>query len=258
MSAFELYSEGDNPHNLTDSGGSDEHTLALNQDYDALCPGEVSCAPDIPDDLPPSEDIQASERQETPPPLTIVEIGSGLCPILTSPDAPDIERLFRLGGTYIAIDPSTYALESGASTAADYLNMHAHPGAEIDARFEHAGIVAGQPLPDALTPSSADRVVISNVLTFPRVAEDSKLCRAIANAAMTIVRKDGSGEVLVVGTISPKVFPASRVTELLTSLGFTYVGADEVGLYYPANWRQDISPLAYALRYRPNNHNDVL
>jgi hypothetical protein len=205
--------------------------------------------------IPPKGEGEAADgspESEQPKPFKIVEIGSGRNPLLTSPNAPDAHRLLSRGGQYVGIDPSISDLEDGANNSLHFVDQYKAPDVEVDARFEAAEIAPGNPLPETLEPNSADRVVISNVFTDPGVASRPELCEAIAEAAATVARKNGEGEIVVIGTNTPDQFPEERARELIQAQGMEYVGSEDPYDYLPASYRdnEDENPLAYASRFR--------
>jgi hypothetical protein len=198
------------------------------------------------DDIP--EDLTDPVEQIVDEPFTIVEIGSGGSPVLMDIDAPDVRRLFQEGGSYTAVDPLPWSLRTAAGAAERYIDGHANPDVQIETNFTQASIAPDTPLPEGLMPGIAHRVVIGNVLTHYRVEQRPEICEAIARTAAELLRRNG--EVVVVGTLSPSVFPAARVTSLMESVGLEHVGSDDVSLHYPREFREDIPDDVYAERYR--------
>jgi len=187
---------------------------------------------------------------ENPDLFTIVEIGAGRSPILTNPDTPDVARLYHEGGNYIAIDANADDIQSGAQAAAPYQRTHRKWRAKLHTSFEHGIIEPDEPLPSILTPDSADRVILGNVLTDPRVARTPDLCEALASAAMQLVRKSPIGEVVVIGTLTPRVFPADATRVLMEKAGLEYAGSDRLVGYIPTRCRK-VDSQSYVDRYRP-------
>jgi hypothetical protein len=163
-------------------------------------------------------------------------------------DAPDTKRLYEQGGRYIGLDANPASQQAGAEVADLYVAVHANPEVEVETTFQEARITPETPLPAGLEPGSAHRVVMNNVLTDPRVEERPEVCQAIANAAAELIRRDG--EVVVIGTATPYVFPPERVTQLMGSVGLEHVGSDDVSLHYPQGDRDNLPRGVYAERYR--------
>jgi hypothetical protein len=120
----------------------------------------------------------------------------------------------------------------------------------VDISFEHISIEHAESLPDTLVPDSADRVVVSNVLTDPRVARHPEICEAIARTTMTLVRKEPPGEVLIIGTLTPRRYPQEAVRQLLGAVGLEYVGSDDIGPYVPDEFTKRRDEM-YVDRFRP-------
>lgn len=226
------------------SDGSADH-VSPNEETPITAPADWNA-----EDNPPEASDVPPLTEESEPPFTIVEIGSGGSPILTSPAAPDIAKLYEHGGKYVGVDANVTNLSRGAETTDFYREAYLSPDTELDISFVHASIETDQPLPDTLEADMADRVIISNVLTDPRVARHPDTRQAIAHTAFSLVRKEPPGEVVMVGTITPRIFSAEAVEALLTAAGLEYVSSDDVGAYVPEQYKKD-RELMYVDRYRP-------
>jgi hypothetical protein len=224
-----------------------EHDYA--ERYRPIQPGQGADAR-APEEAAPGDTNEVGEAghevsQTAERPFTLIEIGSGNAPGLLATDAPDVRKLLTEGGRYAAIDSDPERLAHGAANVGDILNaresIYDQSCGAVETSYHAATVGVGTELPEGIEPASADRVLLSNLLSR-HMPTDTRTAIIQTTADLLV----SGGEAVVADTLMPGTVSPAHLRAAMASAGLEYVGSDDVTQYTAG----ETIPGTYVHRFR--------